>query len=211
MDMPAVGAVVGPGHAGGANWADPDGGHAQGEGGGQVAGHILDHHRAGRVDAVGFRHLDVDMGGRLGIKVGGDDVEHGLEMMAHAQFVHDPLRMGHVAVGEDDLAARKLFQRRVKARRRVDRVKVDIVHGVHEGHGIDPVQGHQAPHGRAVFAEIGFLQRPRLFQRQIEQPGDIARDVPVDLIEQAAGRGIERVVQVEHPAVGGGHAVEGRF
>ena len=72
------------------------------------------------------------------------------------------------------------------------------------------MQRHQAAHGGAVFAEIGLLQGPCLFQRQIEQPSHVARDVPIDLIEQAAGRGIERIVQIEHPAIGAGGIGERR-
>ena len=47
-----------------------------------------------------------------------------------------------------------------------------------------------------------FCERPGRFRLQAQQLLDIFADAPLDLVEQAAGRRIERVIQVENPALG---------
>ncbi len=51
--------------------------------------------------------LLVDLLVRLRPIVAGRDVEDRLEVMGHAQPLHDALGVRHVARGEDDLAARQ--------------------------------------------------------------------------------------------------------
>ena len=73
----------------------------------QVDRDVVGEGGARRIDVVLLHQLLVDLLVRLGPVVAGDDVEDRLEMMRHAQPLHDALGMRHVAGGEDDLAARQ--------------------------------------------------------------------------------------------------------
>ena len=103
-----------------------------------------------------FTHqLVVDRLVRLGPVVAGDDVEDRLEMMRHAQPLHDLLGMRHVARGEDDLAAGQRRQRRSRAPGlALDRRVVDVVHVIEVMARIDAVQAHHAAHRGAVVAPV---------------------------------------------------------
>ena len=79
----------------------------------EIARHILDHHRAGRIDAGGADET-VERGlFRLRHEISPYNVENLVEMMPDAIGVEDILSMGDGAVGEDMLAHGQRCQHRV--------------------------------------------------------------------------------------------------
>ena len=58
---------------------------------------------------------------------------------------------------------------------------------------------HQAGQRGAELAVVGFLQVPRVFEGHAEIAGDELAHPPVDLAEEVAVGGIERVVEIEDP------------
>ncbi len=89
------------------------------------------------------------------------------------------------------------------AQPRVDRqpVERDVVDVDQKSLGVDAVVPHQPRHRRAMVVEILLLHAPRLDRVDIEQPHDEGAHALVDQVEQLRRRRIERVVEIEDPAV----------
>src|SRR5258707_9713994 len=78
---------------------------------------------------------------------------------------------------------------------------------VEEGAGRDAVMVHQPAQGRAVPAEIVLLQPLGLRRVDLQQVADEGADALVDLVEQVARGRVERVVEIEDPAVDVVHGI----
>ncbi len=138
------------------------------------------------------------------------DVEDTVEPRGDPQPVQHRLRMGHGAVGEDQLATRQPVQRGTQRGIRRHRAVIDIVDMAQKGVRIDRMVQHQAAQGCAVVAEIAFLDRPGLVIGNAQQIRDIAAHAQVDLVEQVAFRRVERVVEIENPIPRGDQGGVGR-
>ena len=77
--------------------------------------------------------------------------------------------------------------------------QVEVVHVVEERLGVHLVHLHQARQRRAELAIVGLLQMPRVLEGHAEIAGDELAHALVDLGEQIAVGGIERVVEIEDP------------
>src|SRR5262245_12165761 len=64
------------------------------------------------------------------------------------------------------------------------------------------MMNHEAVEGGLMVAEILLLHGARRLGIEVEQLLHILPDPALDLVEQPAGRWIQRVVQVENPALG---------
>ena len=89
---------------------------------------------------------------RLGFKLTGHDIEHILEMVLDREPLHDGVGMRPGAVGEDELAAGELFQRRAERRVGLDGRMIDLVDIFQKIVGTHTVFDHHAAHGGAVAA-----------------------------------------------------------
>ncbi len=138
---------------------------------------------------------------RLGHQVHRVNVVHRLERVAQAEAIEDAQRIGLVAVGEDELAARQLRDRGGERGVGLQHVHLDRMDIGEEVVRIDVMFRHQPGQRRAVAVEIVLLQPARLVPRQLQQPRDIIGHPLVDLREQVRARRIERVVQIEDPGV----------
>ncbi len=111
-----------------------------------------------------------------------------------------------VAVGVDELAARKPLQRAdqpVVSRQPVER---DVVHVAHEMMRIDVVVLHQPGERGAAAVEVHLLDPPRLGCVHAKQPLDVRRHARVDQVEQLASGRIEAIIEVENPVADVGKA-----
>ena len=73
----------------------------------EVAGEILEHRRARRIDAMEREELLIGLRRRLGLEFGGDDVKHGFKMIGETEPRQHRAGVVGRAVGQDQLAARK--------------------------------------------------------------------------------------------------------
>ena len=137
---------------------------------------------------------------RLGDIVAGGDVANVLEQMQHAELVRHALGVAARAVGEDERAAGQRGDRRRQlgrlAARRKDRCRARSRGTACGSHF---VHLHQARQRRAELAVVGLLQMPRVLEGHAEVLGDEVAHALVDLGEEVAVGGIERVVEIEDP------------
>ncbi len=166
----------------------------------EVARQILEHRRLGRIDAVLLEKAFVGLGRRLRLQLGGDDVEHVLEMLMHVEAAHHRVGVLAGAVGEDQLAAGQLFQRGAERRIGLQRRMVDLVDELEVVVRVDAVLGHQPAHGGAVTLVIVLLDAEGLVRRHLQEVDDEGADAVVDELPQQVMR-VEGVVEVEHPGV----------
>src|SRR5688572_32064844 len=110
--------------------------------------------------------------------------------------------MADRAVGIDQLAPRQALQRLVQPLVREHAGNVDPMDELQELPRIDLVMDHEAVEGGLVLAEILLLERPGRLRLEAQKLLDIFADAPLNLVEQPAGRRVERVIQVENPALG---------
>ena len=120
-------------------------------------------------------------------------------MVEDAELPRGLLGVAAIAVGEDELAARQLADRRAEHRIGLQPGIVDVVHLLEEIVGVDAVPVHQPVQRRAVFEVEFLLQLARLLARQLQQLRHIGRHLHVDLREQVRMVRIERVVEIEDP------------
>ena len=121
--------------------------------------------------------------------------------MVDLQTLRDVLGVAARAVGEDVALAGQGRERGDKVRRAIQWSKIDVVHIVEEGLRRQVVHLHQAAERGAMFGVVALLDDLRLDGRNAEQIGDERRHALIDLGEQIAGGGIERVVEIEHPRI----------
>jgi hypothetical protein len=181
--------------------AHPSRGHAQSGGRDQISRNVFDHKRGAGAHLVTPQQFVVAGERRLRIIPGRGDVDDAAERAGNAQMVEQPLGMALRAVGMDDLAAGQSRQRLDENRVGRYAGEVDLVHISQEILGVDPVDRHQTAHRRPVLAEIGLLYQQRPFRRQAQPVGDEARHARVDLVEEPAGGGVERVVEIKNPSL----------
>ena len=186
----------------------PDGAHAKIMRRFEIARHVLDHHRAGGIDAG---DADKPVKGRLfGLwhEFGPDDIEDVVEMMPDAIGVQDVLGMRHGAVGEDMLAPGKRRQHGLQLGLDGKVADIDVMHEMQIILRRQPLLDHQPAHGRAIAPEQILLDHPRLVMRYIEMLRDKFGDPHGDAHEQVRFRRIDGVVEIEHPVIdaGGGKA-----
>ena len=137
----------------------------------------------------------------LWIVAGRGDVDDTAERAGNAQMIQQPLGMALRAVSMDDLAAGQFRQRLDENRVGRHADEVDLMYVSEEIFRVDPVDRHQAAHRRSVLAEIGLLHQQRRFGRQVQPVSDEGRHACVDLVEEPARRGVERVVEIEDPGL----------
>ena len=138
---------------------------------------------------------------RLGLRhiAAGRDIVNPVELIQHAQLFRHPLGMARRAVGEDEFAALKPLDGFGKLRRVLNRRQVYIVHVGQEPLGLDAMLGHQ-PGKRGPVLVIKLLLHLEGGRRiEPEQLLNVSGHAPVDLGEQIALGGIERVVEIEDP------------
>ena len=116
-------------------------------------------------------------------------------------MVEQPLGVAQRAIGVDDFTPGQ--SRQCGGENGIGRHagEIDFVHIAQEVVGVDPVDRHQPAQGRAVLAEIGLLQPERRFGRQVQAIGDEAGHQCMNLVEEPAGSGVERVVEIEDPGL----------
>ena len=115
-----------------------------------------------RRNAVRGEKAVIGLRRRLRLELGGDDIEHILETLMHGKPPHHRIGVFARAVGEDQLAAGQLFQRRAQRRIGLDRRMVDLMHDFQIIIGLHAVLDHQSAHRGAVAPVIVFLQTERL-------------------------------------------------
>ena len=79
--------------------------------------------------------------------------------------------------------------------------QIDIVHVVEKRLGVHLVDLHQARQRGAELPVVGLLQVPRILEGHAEIAGDELAHPLVDLAEEIAVGGIERVVEIEDPSL----------
>jgi hypothetical protein len=84
--------------------------HAERMGYFEITGEVLEHRRLAGVDSVPGEKPVVGLGKRFRFEFAGNDVEDVLEVMGDGEAADDGVGMGAGAVGENELAARQLFQ-----------------------------------------------------------------------------------------------------
>src|SRR5215831_10955044 len=77
--------------------------------------------------------------------------------------------------------------------------QIDVVHIVEERLRVHAVHLHEAAQRGAELAIVGLLQVARVCKGHAQQAGDELAHALIDLQEEIAVGGIERVVKVEHP------------
>ena len=172
----------------------------------EIARHILDHHRAGRIDAGGADETVERSLFRLWHKIGPDNVENLVEMMPNAIGVEDILGVRDGAVGEDMLAPGQRCQHRVELGLDGKVADIDIMNEMKIFLGGQPLLDHQPAHGGAITVEQVLLDHLRLVMRNIEMPRHEFGDPHRHPHEQVRPCRIDGVVEIEHPvidAVGG--------
>ena len=167
----------------------------------EVARQILEHGGLGGIDVVPGEESLVDLRQRLGIEIGGGDVEHVLEMVVDFEPLHHRVGVLARAVGEDELAARQLFERGAERRIGLERRMVDLVHELEIVVRLHAMLGHHSAHGGAVAPVIVLLHAKRLVLRHLQEVGDIGADALVDLLPEIEVMRVERVVEIEHPGL----------
>ena len=167
----------------------------------EVSRQVLEHRSLGRVDAMLFQEAVIDLRQRLGIEVGGGDVEHVLEVMVDLEPLHHRIGMRARAVGEDELAARQLFDRIAELGIGQQRRVIDLVHELQEIVGLHAVLGHQPAHRGAVALVVILLDLERLVLADLQVIRHERADALVDLLPQIEMMRIKRVVEIEHPGL----------
>ena len=152
-------------------------------------------------DAVDGQEFLVGLRRRLWLEFGGDDVEHVLEMLSEAEPRQHGVGMAARAVGEDQLAARKTFERQAERRVRLERRMIDLMHEIEEVVRRHAMLGHQPAHRGAVALVIVLLQPECLIVGDLEEVGDIVADALVHLRPEIDVMRVKRVVEVEYPGL----------
>ena len=93
----------------------------------EIARQILEHRAFRGIDIVPFEKATISPRRRLWLHLRGNDVEHGLEVMTETKPLQHLTGMGGRTVGENQLAARKPFDRRAHRRIGVERRVVDLM------------------------------------------------------------------------------------
>ncbi len=168
---------------------------------GEVAREILEHGGAGRIDRVRGEESFVGLRLRLGLELGGDDVEYAVEMPMNGEPLHHLVGVLAGAVGQDQLAAAELLDRGAQRRVRLQRRMVDRMHELQEIVRMQPVLGHQPAQRGAVAPVIIFLDPERLLGTDLEKIRDEIPDAGIDLLPQIQVMRVERVVEIEHPGL----------
>ena len=177
------------------------GGHAKSMRHDQIARQILEHRGFRRIDIVPFEKAAIGLRRRFRLQLGGDDVEHGLEMMAEAEPLQHLAGMIGRAVGQDQLAARQPFDRRTHRRIGLERRVIDLMDVSEIVVGGDAVFGHHAAHAGAEALVVVLLDAPGFDRVDLEELADVFADPGIDLLPEVDVMRIERVVQIEHPGV----------
>ena len=113
------------------------------------------------------------------------------------------------AVGEDELAARQLRDRRAERGVGRQRRVIDLVHELEKFVRLQAVLRHQPAHGGAVTLVIILLQPERLVVGDFQKIDDVVADAHVDLLPEIQMMRIERVVEVEDPGLDIGKTARG--
>ena len=149
---------------------------------------------------VAGEELLVGLRGRFRLELGGDDVEHVLEMLVDFEPLEDGLCVLDRAVRQDQLAAGQpsiaapsagLGSSGEWSMSWTNRIIV----------GADAVLGHHAAHGCAVALVVLLLDAMGASSGILEILRDVVTDPGVDLLPQVDLARIQRVVEVEHPGV----------
>ena len=121
---------------------DPHSGHPELFRGEQVLRHVLDHHRARRIDREPIEQQAIAVEIRLGAKLGGMNIVQAFEFAADADRVEHAPGIRRIAIGEDELAARQPGEPAQQPRIGRDSIERDGVNVVEEMMRIDVVMHH---------------------------------------------------------------------
>src|SRR5580704_2773577 len=113
-------------------------------------------------------------------------------------------------VGQDELAAGELRDRRAERRVRRQRRVIDLMHHLQKFVRLQAVLRHQPAHGGAIALVIILLQPERLVVGDLQKIDDVVADAHVDLLPQVQVMRIKRVVEVEDPGLDVGETALGR-
>ena len=162
----------------------PDGAHAKLVRRLEISRHVLDHHRAARVDP-GLADEAVE-GLPFGLRheIGPDDVEYMGEMIFDAICVQDVPGMRNGAVGEDMLSPRQRRQQPVELMLDRQVADIDVMDEMQIVLGRQLLFDHQPAHRRAIATEQVLLDHPRLVKRHVEMLRDKFGDAHGDPQEQ---------------------------
>ena len=163
-----------------------------------------------RIDVVAGEEALVDLRLRLRFELGRSDVEHVVEVMFDFEPAQHRVGMRARAVGQDELAAGELRDRRAERGVGRQRRVIDLMHDLQKLIRLQAVLLHQAAHGRAVAPVIILLQPERLVVGDLQKIDDVVADAHVDLLPQIEVMRIERVVEIEHPGLDVGETALGR-
>ena len=141
----------------------------------EIARQVLEHRGLVRIDAVLVQEAVIDLRQRLGIEIGGGDVEHVLEVVVDLEPLHHRVGVLAGAVGQDQLAARQAFDRGAERRVRHQRRMVDLVDELQVVVRLDAVLGHQPAHGGAVALVIVLLHPEGVLLRHLQEIRDVLR------------------------------------
>ncbi len=177
------------------------GGHAARIGHRKIAREILEHRGLAGIDTVHGEKAFVVLRQRLGLELGGDDVVHVLEMMPELEPREHRVSVAARAVGQNQLAAGQLLDRRSQRGVRLQGRVVDLMHEIQEVIGLHAVLGHQPAHRSAIALVVVLLQPEGVVVRDVEEVRDVIADALVDLVPEVQVMRIERVVEVEHPGL----------
>ena len=168
---------------------------------GEVAREILEHGGAGRIDRVRGEESFVGLRLRLGLELGGDDVEYAVEMPVDGEPLHHLVGVLAGAVGQDQLAAPELLDRGPERRVGLERRMVDRMHELQEIVRMQSVLRHQPAQRGAIAPVIILLHPERLLGADLEKIADEIPDSCIDLLPQIQVMWVQRVVEIEHPGL----------
>src|ERR1700722_10729616 len=167
----------------------------------EVARQILKHRRPGWIDGVIPQEFAIGPWRRLGFEIGGDDVEHRLEVLFNPKPRQNRAGMVGRAIGQDQLAPGQFGDRSTHRRVGLERRMIDLVHVSKVIVGAHAVFAHHAAHAGAVAAVIILLDDARFLLRDFQMAANEFADPLVDLLPQIDVMRIKRVVEIEHPGV----------
>jgi hypothetical protein len=120
-------------------------------------------------------------------------------MLADPDRLEDSLRIGRVAIGEDEFAARQARERAAEPLIPAHSVKRDGVDIVEELARIHLVMLHQAGERRSMLMEMGLLDALGFVRTASEQALDIGAHPLIDQRKQSRRRRVKAIVEIEDP------------
>ncbi len=160
------------------------GGHAERVRHFEIAGEVLEDRGLARIDAVTGEETVIDLRPRLWLEFGRRDIENILEVLLDLKPPHHRFGVPARAVGEHELAARELGDRRAERGVGRQRRVIDLMNDFEEFVRVEAVLLHEPAQRRAVAPVIILLHPERFLVRDLEEAGDVVTDALVDLLPE---------------------------